>query len=239
MKGVVSFPFAIVAALMFPRVKQEVLPPGETESLERALKKRQSSKKELEKLLERVRSGEKVSLETLFPASENPAGQATLTVLRQEVVTLQEEYENLSRTLLVIPEETQSANQADKKPEEPKPHPLIAPDRTRLGRALFRSGKFEDALAVLQKEETPWSSFLAASCQEKLGRTDEAVAAFEKVVEKFPQSAAGKQAKAISEYLRRRAKLGRTAELDAILAQMAAEVLENAPEEPAKNSKGQ
>lgn len=230
MKNVITLPVAVVGALLYPRMKQEIVPRNEVETLEKSVARQQSAKKELEKLLDRVRAGEKLSLEALFPKSEGTKDQDSLISLRQDVVALQEEYEELHREALGAPLEEEEAAEDKKASEEPKAHPSIKPDRARLGGALFRAGKFEEALLALAEQTDPWSGFLAASCKERLGQVDEAVVDYEKVGEKFPETAAGKQAKAVSAYLKKRNKLGKLTDYDAHLAELAAELLQNATE---------
>lgn len=230
MKPFATLPVAVVAVFLFPRIKQELEPRGELSQLEKSVARQQAAKKDLEKLRARVRSGEKVSLETLFPKSEGPKSESTLLNLRQDVVALQEEFEEMNRNAFAAPEAEEEASSEPKAPEIPKANPLVKPDRARLGGALFRAGKFEEALAALENEKDPWSGFLTASCKERLGRAEEAVADYEKISEAFPQSAAGKQAKAVSEYLKKRNKLGKTADYDAQLAEMAAELLQQSVE---------
>lgn len=75
-------------------------------------------------------------------------------------------------------------------------------DRSRLGRACWRGGRYLEGVGALEPlAGDPSADYWRARCLEKLGRNEEALALFGKVIELAPDSPEGRSAREDREYL--------------------------------------
>lgn len=86
-------------------------------------------------------------------------------------------------------------------------------DPLRLGRSLFRAGRLERAVDVLaQAEGDPEATYWTARALERLGRFDEALAAFDRVVEAEDAGDLAQQARNDADFLKWRRDFAREIE---------------------------
>ena len=228
MKLPMPLPLAVAVALLVPRPKPPEGGREESPALPDGLVQADAKVKQLRSLQARWKAGEPISLQDLRFETEAPPSSDALQKIREEVTTLQQEYESLSPEPEPQPApEPQAARPSE---EEPLPHPLVRPDAMRLGNALFRLGRYQDALQNLQGREDAWSAFLAACCLERMDRADEAKEAYKKLAEKYPESAAARHAAKAQGFAEVRSRLGKPSDFDQYISELTSELAKQLPE---------
>jgi tetratricopeptide (TPR) repeat protein len=105
-------------------------------------------------------------------------------------------------TLQVPSQPTPTGSGAGLTPTSPAGPTTYTADPLGQGRACYRAGQFERGLALLEPLRTdPSAVYLKARCLEQLGRHDEALAAFKRVIELAPEGFEAGRAKSDIEFL--------------------------------------
>lgn len=186
---------------------QDLLDLEELINLEKSLLQQDLHIRELVNAQTRAKSGERIPTLTLVPKQPFDV-TVSLQDLRQEILSLQQECEELQVELepepIVVVVEPETP--VEKDPLAKNPH--VKPDTKKLGPVLMKMGKWEEAGALYDAQEDPWSKFYSAYCLEMQGKWESALSSYRKLASDSPQSSAGIHAGKVRELLEQRMKFG-------------------------------
>ncbi len=186
---------------------QDLVDLEELINLEKSLLQQDLRIRELLNAQTKAKSGERIPTLTLVPKQSFDV-TVSLQDLRQEILSLQEECEELQveldpEPIVVVVEQEEPV---EKDPLAKNPH--VKPNIKKLGPVLMKLGKWEEAGALYDSQEDSWSKFYSAYCLEMQGKWESALSSYRKLASDSPQSSAGIHAGKVRELLEQRMKFG-------------------------------
>lgn len=221
MKIPITIPIAVAATLTFPRGEEPTRGNEEISILEKTLAQKDAMAKQISALKDRQAKGEKISVPSGRLQEPAVVTGEDLQKARQEISSLQQEFEQIQAQLEEMGQQIELTPPPAKVEDLVQTNEGVKTDPFRLGQSLFRIGKYQEAMKALSRTENdPEASLLAAACLEKMGKPEEAVVAYKKITELYPDTPAAKQAVRVQGFIERRVKLGVNSDYEKIVADL-------------------